>query len=243
MFAGIGTVVNVGAILVGGAIGAFLRKGFPERYKKTLNDALGLVVLFVGILGVVSGLLKVTPEGSLETGSIFILIASLIIGGLLGEFLNIEDKFNRLGITLQVRFSKDGDSRFSQGFVTSSLIFCIGAMAIVGAVEDALLGRADTLFAKSMLDGVMACILASSFGPGVLFSAFVVGIYQGAITILAGVIRPILTEVAIAQMSIVGGALITCIGTNTLGFTKIRIGNLLPAIFIPILWGIVLMFF
>ncbi|NTV91635.1 MAG: DUF554 domain-containing protein, partial [Clostridiales bacterium] len=169
---------------------------------------------------------------------IMTMILSLIIGGVIGEFINIEDKLDKMGKWFQKKFAKEG-SGFSEGFVTASLIFCVGAMAIVGSLEDGLTGNAGTLFAKSILDGIMSIVLASSFGIGVAFSAIPILVYQGGITLLAVWVKPWLTPEVISQMSLVGSALIFCIGVNMLEIKKMKVGNLLPAIFIPVIYYVI----
>lgn len=243
MFTGIGTIVNILSIVLGGVIGSFLKKGFPERFKKIINDSLGTAVVLIGLVSVFTEILTAGPNGKIESGSVFLLIASLVLGGVLGEAIDIEEKFERAGTALRKRFSRGSDHLFVEGFMAASVIFCAGAMSIVGPLSDALLSDPTMLFIKSILDGVFSLILASTFGAGVAFSAVAVGAYQGIVTLLAGFIRPILTDYAIAQMSLVGGALVLGIGFNILGVTRIRVANLIPAIFIPVAWGFVLMFF
>jgi uncharacterized membrane protein YqgA involved in biofilm formation len=166
------------------------------------------------------------------------MIFSLVIGGLLGEFLKIEKRLENVGIWFQSKIPSKGGS-FSDGFVTASLVYCVGAMAIVGSLEDGLSGNPSTLFAKSILDGVSAVIFAATLGIGVAFSALPVFIYQGGITLLAGLLQPWLTETVISQMSLVGGILIFAIGINLLEIKKINVGNLLPSIFIPVLYYLI----
>lgn len=229
---GTGTIVNTAVIIAGGALGLLIKKGIPQRMKDTIMQGIGLAVLMVGLSGALQGLYKVIAGGKLDRQYIMLMIFSLVIGGVSGELINIEDRLEKLGDWLKNKFSK-GSGNFTQGFVTASLIYCIGAMAIVGSLEDGLTGNANTLFAKSILDGVSSVIFSASLGVGVLFSSLPVFIYQGAITLAAGVIKPFLTDVTISQMSLVGSVLIFGIGINILGIKKINVANLLPAIFVP----------
>ncbi len=235
---GLGTIVNVGVIIIGGVAGTFVRKGIPQRYKETVTQAIGLSVMMIGISGVLQGMYKVVEGERLDRLYIMTMILSLIIGGIIGEIANIEDKLDRVGKWFQSKFAKNGGG-FSDGFVMASLIFCVGAMAIVGSLEDGLTGNTGTLFAKSILDGIMSIVLASTFGIGVAFSAIPILIYQGGITLLAVWIKPWLTADVITQMSLVGSVLIFCIGMNILEIKKMKVGNLLPAIFIPLVYYVI----
>lgn len=219
-----GTIVNAGAILVGTIAGLLIRKGIKENYSKAVIKAISLTVIMIGI------------SGALETNNLLLVIVSLVLGTLSGTALQIEARLDRLGEKLNQHFGR-GDSPFVEGFVTASLIFCVGAMAVVGSIESGLQGNHETLFAKSLLDGITSLILASTLGVGVLFSAVAVLIYQGGITLLASSVAPLLTDAVITEMSAVGGILILGLGLNILdvGKERIPVGNMLPAIFIPIL--------
>jgi len=168
-----------------------------------------------------------------------LMIFSLVIGGILGELINIEGLLNRAGNFIEKKLVRSEGS-FAKGFVTASLVFCVGAMAIVGSLEDGLTGNPEILFAKSILDGVISVVFTATMGVGVMFSAVSVLLYQGLITLLARLISPLLTTVIVSQMSLVGSVLILAIGMNLLGFIKIRVGNLLPAIFVPVAWSLIL---
>lgn len=228
----LGTGVNVLAIFAGGLLGLFLGEGVPDRYNRTVMQALSLAVMLIGL------------KSALACDAILVIIGSLVLGSLAGEWLGIEAGLNRMGGWLEQRFSKGGgDGRVAKGFVTASLIFCVGSMAIVGSLESGLSGNHETLFAKSALDGVAAVIFAASMGVGVLFSALAVLLYQGSITLLAVLIKPFLVPEVIAQMSGTGGLLILAIGVNLMGVAQIRIGNMLPAIFVPLFfYGVRLLF-
>ncbi len=236
---GLGTLVNTGAVIVGGIAGTLLRSGIPDKYKKTVMQGIGLSVMFIGISGTIKEALVIIDGNKLDRQFTMLMIFSLVIGGLIGEFLKIETRLENLGTWFQNRIPSKGGS-FSNGFVTASLVYCVGAMAIVGSLEDGLSGNVSTLFAKSILDGVSAVIFGATMGIGVAFSALPVFIYQGAITLLAGFVKPWLSDVVISQMSLVGGILIFAIGVNLLEIKKINVGNLLPSIFIPPLYYIIL---
>ncbi|HEX2924948.1 MAG TPA: DUF554 domain-containing protein [Ruminiclostridium sp.] len=235
---GVGTIVNAGAVIVGGLAGTVLKSGISERYKKIVMQGIGLSVVFIGISGTIKEMVTIVSGNKLDRQYIMLMIFSLVIGGLIGEFLKIEKRLENVGTWFQSKIPDKGGS-FSDGFVTASLVFCVGAMAIVGALEDGLSGNPSTLFAKSILDGVTSLIFASTMGIGVSFSAIPVLVYQGGITLLSGVIKPWLTNAVISQMSLVGGVLIFAIGINLLEIKKIKVGNLLPAVFIPIIYYVI----
>ncbi|MGL4368364.1 MAG: DUF554 domain-containing protein, partial [Spirochaetota bacterium] len=206
----------------------------PERFKKILMQSIGLAILFIGISGALQGIFQITASGAISRRDIIEMIIFMVLGGLLGELAKIEQGLDLLGKRIQQHIK--GNNHFAEGFVTASLIFCVGAMAVVGSLEDGLTGSRETLYAKSVLDGVISVILASTLGIGVAFSAVSVAVYQGSITLLASVLRPLLAAEVVSQMSLVGSILIAAIGITMLEIQKIRIGNLLPAIFMPILW-------
>lgn len=231
---GLGTIVNCGAIIAGTTLGVFLKGGLPRRFETTIMQALGLCTFFIGIGGAVAGLVTI-EDGALSTQHTMLLVLSLVIGALIGEALDIETRLNDFGTWCQMRFAGGGeDGKFVEGFVASSLLFCVGAMAIVGALDSGLRGDHSTLIAKSALDGVSAVIFASAMGPGVLLSAAAVLVYQGAIALLAQYVAPFLTDAVVTEMSAVGGLLIVGIAINMFGLLKVRVGNLLPAVFMPI---------
>lgn len=218
----IGTLMNAAAIITGGTIGQCLKKGIKDRYKNTIMQAISLSVILIGI------------RSALHATDLLEVIVCMAVGGLLGEVLRIEDKIEALGAYAEKRFSRSGNGGFAKGFVTASLVFCVGSMAIVGSLESGLSGNHDTLFAKSLLDGITSVVFASTFGTGVIFSALPVLLYQGAITMGASLLKPFLTPDVIAQMSGVGGLLIAAIGINMLNVAHIKVGNMLPAIFMPL---------
>lgn len=238
MMIGLGTLVNAAAIIVGGIAGSFIKNGLSQRFKNIIMQGIGLSVLFIGISGALQGIYKVVDGGKLDRFYITTMIFSLVFGGILGEWIDIEDKLEKLGLWIQNKFMKNGGN-IAEGFVSASLLFCVGAMAIVGSIEDGLTGNTTTLFAKSILDGITSIVLAATMGIGVVLSGLSVLLYQGGITLLAGFIRPWLTDVIITQVSLVGSVLIMAIGANLLEFKKIKVGNLLPAVLMPFLFYLV----
>ena len=221
----LGTIVNTIAVIIGAGIGMFLKKGIPQRLSDTMMKGLGLCTLFLGI------------SGSLDGQNSLILIISIVVGALIGEGIDLDAKLNQLGNWLENRFkSKDGSKvSVAEGFVSASLLFCVGAMTIVGSLQSGLQGNHEMLFNKSMLDFVAAIIFASTMGVGVMLSAAFVFVYQGAITLLAQWVAPVLSDVVIAEMNCVGSVIIIGIALNLLGITKLKVMNYVPAIFIPII--------
>lgn len=240
---GLGTIINVVAIFVGATVGILLNKIIPERLQNTVMSGVGLSVCFVGISGVISKMLYI-ENGSFATKDTMLMVASLVIGAFVGELLNIEKRLESFGDFCKKHIrSKKENSKFTEGFVSASLLFCVGAMAIVGSLEDGLSGDYTTLFAKSLMDGTVSIFFASTMGAGVYLSMLPVLVYQGAITLLAGVIQPYLSETLINQVSLVGSVLIFAIGLNMCAKTKIKIGNLLPAVFVPVFYNLILKLF
>ena len=203
-------------------MGSRLRGGIPEKYKDTIGYALALCVLTIGI------------QGAIQTENMMLMIISAVVGSLIGEALRLEDRLDSLGAWVQKRLAKDDDG-FSQGFISATLLYCVGSMAVVGSIEAGLQNKPDTLLAKAVLDGVSALILSSSMGMGVALSALPLLTYQGAIALLAMLLGNFLPAEAIAEVSATGSLLIIGLGFNMLGFSKarIRVGNMLPAILIP----------
>lgn len=230
---GLGTIVNAFAIIAGGLIGIIIKDSLKPRFQKTLMSALGLATIFIGASGAMSGMLKIN-HNALETQGTMLLIFSLVLGALIGEFLNIEEKLEILGNWLKDKVKTRSDDQFVEGFVTASLVVCVGAMAIVGALQDGLLSDPSTLYAKAILDFLIVMVFASTLGIGTLFSALPVGVYQGLITIFASFLKPILTDAVILNLSFVGSVLIFAVGINICFGKKIKVGNLLPAIIIAL---------
>lgn len=219
----LGTFVNTGTIVLGAFIGLIFNKLMPERIGKTVMAGIALCVLYLGI------------DGALAGRNPLIAIIAVAIGAVLGELPDLDGRFNRFAERLETKYKKEGAPSLAEGFVTASLVFCIGSMAIVGSLRSGLAGDHSMLYAKSTLDFVTSIFLASTLGIGVAFSAIIVLLFQGSITLLAGVVSPLLSEVVIAEMTCVGSILIIGMGLNMLGLTKLKIMNFLPAIFIPII--------
>ena len=239
---GTGALINAGAVIVGSTIGVMLKNGLSERFNQTVMQGLGLCTMFIGIGGALSGILTVT-DGTIGTQHTMLLILCLALGALIGEALNIEQKLTDFGTFCQNKFAGSGDSSFVEGFVTTSLVICVGAMAIVGSLEDGLNGDPSTLVAKAVIDGIACIIFAASLGKGVFLSALPLLVYEGGIAVLARFIRPWLTDALIGQMSCIGSVLIFAVGYNMIVDKKLRVGNLLPAIFLPVLFFFLARFF
>ncbi len=233
---GTGTLVNVATVTAGTTLGLLLKNGLPERFEQTIKQALGLCTFFIGAGGAICGLVSV-KNGTLETKHTMLLVLSMVLGAVTGELLDIEKRLEEFGAFCRKRFTKDSDDgKFVEGFVAASLLFCVGAMAIVGSLEDGLNGNPSILIAKAILDGVAAVVFAASLGRGVYLSILPVLVYQGGITLLARFIRPWLTDELISQMSCVGSVLIFAIGFNLMFDKKVKVGNLLPAVLVPVLF-------
>lgn len=224
----LGTIVNAIAVLVGGAIGLLLKKGIPERVSGGIMQGLGLVVIYIGISGMLKG------------QNPLIATISIVIGGVIGMIFDFDGRFNRFVNGLEQKLAVKGDdgSRFSEAFITTTLLYCVGAMAVVGSLNSGLTGNHEVLYTKSILDGVSAVVFASTLGAGVLLSAVPLFLYQGAITLMAQFLAPVLSDAAVAEMTCVGSLLILAIGLNLLKVTKIKVLDFILAIFLPI--GLVL---
>ncbi len=233
-----GSIINALAVAAGGFIGIIIRRGLKEELQDALLKALGLAVLFIGISGALQGMLYV-DGGELKTRGTMLLIFSLVLGSLAGEILNIEGRLENLGEAVRKKLNVSGGS-FVDGFVTTSLVVCVGAMAVVGSIEDGLRGDMSTLLAKSMLDMVSSMVFASTMGIGVVFAAVPLLLYQGSITLLARTIEPWLSPELIGNISYVGSAMIFTVGINMIFGKKFKAGNMLPALLVPILYEIFL---
>lgn len=219
----LGTLVNCAAIIGGSLVGFIFKGGIPERINETIMKGLALCILIIGITGAV------------KSENTFLVICSVVIGSLIGELIDIDKWLKRLGDGIERRLQGKG-GRVSEGFVTASLIYCVGAMAIVGSLNSGLKGDHEVLFTKAMLDGISSIMFTSTLGIGVALSAVSVFIYQGIITVAASFLQTILTQQVVTEMSAVGSLLIMGLGFNMMGVTKIKVANMLPAIFIPIFY-------
>lgn len=230
---GLGTIINVFAIIVGGLFGMIFGRFVGERHRETLCKACGLSVIFIGAAGAFKEMFSVT-DGKIVYGGDFLIIGCLALGALIGEIINIEDGFESFGAWLKRKTGSGGDNKFIDGFVSASLTVCIGAMAIVGAINDGIYGNYTVLITKSILDFIIIMVMAASLGKGTLFSAIPVAILQGGVTALSVVIEPIMTAPALRYLSIVGNILIFSVGINLTFGKKIRVANLLPAIILAV---------
>ena len=230
---GLGTIVNTVAIIAGGIFGALFGKLLKERHQDSLCKVCGVCTLFIGIAGTLEEML--TVDGArVVNGNSLLIIGCLAIGALIGEILNIEDAFERFGEWLKIKTGNARDKSFVNGFVTASLTVCIGAMAIVGSIQDGIQGDASILITKAVLDLIIITVMTCSMGKGCVFSAIPVFLLQGSVTCLARLIQPVMTEGALANLSLIGSILIFCVGINLVWDKRIRVANLLPAIVIAV---------
>ena len=223
----IGTFVNTGAIVVGGICGHLFGKLLKERHQETLTMACGVGTLFIGVAGAMNYMLH---NDLFPDGGAMLVVACLALGGLVGEMINIERGFERFGEWLKVKTGNARDQGFVNGFLTASLTVCIGAMAIVGAIQDGISGDWSTLGAKAVLDLIIVMVMTCSLGKGCVFSAIPVLLWEGALTLLATAVKPVMTDAAMGYLSLVGNVLIFCVGVNLIWGKKIRVANLLPAV-------------
>lgn len=224
----LGTIVNSLAIIAGSIVGLLLKSRFNDKVQNIITQATGLAVLFLGISTALTEMAK--PERSP-----ILFVFSLVIGGIIGQAIDIEKHLKKLGDLLESKFA-NSKSSVSRSFVSASLLFCVGSMAILGSLESGISGNHTTLITKSILDGTSSIVFASSMGFGVLFSAGAVFIYQGAITLMASFIQPFITEDMLRELTLVGGILITGLGIDLLGIKKISAANLLPSLLIPVIY-------
>lgn len=233
---GLGTIINVMGILVGGLGGMLFGNRLEKRYQDTLTHGVGISVMFLGIGGCMEKMLAVTQEG-LASGGTMMMIGSFSIGAILGEWLNLDHHMEQFGEWLKKKTKSDGDAGFVDGFVTASFTVCIGAMAVVGAIQDGILGDYSILAAKAILDLIIIVIMTASMGKGCIFSAIPVAVFQGVITLLSRLIQPLMTDAALANLSLTGSMLIFCVGLNLIWGKKVKVANLLPAIVVAVAWS------
>lgn len=227
---GLGTIVNAAAIILGGLASLLFGKLIKPRIQETIMTACGVCVLFLGIGGAMEKMLTSAADGTLSSGGTMMLIASVVLGGLVGALLNIEGAMERFGKWLRKITHSEGDGGFVDGFVTASLTVCIGAMAVVGSIQDGILGDHSTLFAKAILDLVIILVMTAGSGKGCIFSAIPVAVFQGTITALSKLLEPIMTPAALNNLSLVGSVLIFCVGVNLVWGKKVRVADLLPSL-------------
>ncbi len=231
---GLGTIINVFAIIVGGLLGMLFGRFIGDRHRDTLCKACGLAVIFIGVAGALKGMFSVS-DGKLVYGGDFLIIGCLALGGLVGELINIEGGFEKFGAWLKRKTHSTGDNSFIEGFVNASFTVCIGAMAIVGSINDGLYGDHTVLVTKAILDFIIIMVMAASLGKGTVFSAIPVALLQGGVTALSVLIKPIMTDKALLYLSVVGNILIFCVGINLVFGKKIKVANLLPAIIFAVI--------
>ncbi len=219
-----GTVVNVAAILLGGLVGLLLKKGIPERISGTLMMGVGFCVIYIGI------------RGSMDGENTLVVVLSVVLGAALGQWLDLDARLKRLGERAEARFgnAQSGNGRLAQGFVSASLLFCVGTMAIVGSLQSGLQGNHEMLYLKSLLDAISSVVFAATLGAGVLLSAVTVFVYQGSITLLAQMVAPYLGDAVVAEMNCVGSLLLIGLALNLLKVADIKVANFVPAVLLPI---------
>ena len=234
---GLGTIINVVFIIAGGLAGLLFGSKLSDRSRETLLLANAVAVLFIGISGALQQMYVLAENGRLETTGTMMMIASLAIGAVIGEWIDLEGKIERFGEWLKAKTGNSSDAGFVGAFVTASLTVCSGAMAVVGSIEDGAVGDHSILFAKAILDLIIIMVMTASLGKGCIFSAIPVGLFQGTVTALAILIRPYITDHAMNYLSLVGSVLIFCVGVNLFWGKKIRVANLLPALVIAVVWA------
>ena len=231
---GLGTIINTVAIVLGGVIGHFTGKLFRQDQQTAINKACGISVLFIAIAGAMQGMMKIDGD-ALVSGKSMLVVLCIAIGTIVGELIGIEDGFERFGEWLKMKTGNGGDKQFVNAFVTASLTVCIGAMTIVGAIQDGIMGDYSTLAVKSVLDFIIIAVMTSSLGKGCAFSAIPVFAIEGMITVLARLVAPIITEGAIAYLSLIGSILIFCVGLNLVWGKTLRVANMLPSLVLAVI--------
>lgn len=231
---GLGTIINFAGIVAGGILGLLLGRFVKESVQDSLTKVCGVCTLFIGISGALEGMLTVEGAG-VVSGNAMLIIGCLALGTFLGELINIERGFDRFGQWLKIKTGNARDQRFVDAFVTASLTVCIGAMAIVGAISDGISGDYSILATKAILDLIIILVMTCAMGKGCIFSAIPVALLQGSITLLATAVRPLMTEAALGNLSLIGSILIFCVGVNLVWGKKLRVANMLPAVVLAIL--------
>lgn len=232
---GLGTIINTAAVVAGGLIGLVLKNGLKKQMQESLMQACGVATIFIGAAGALSKML-IFGENGLETQGTMLLIFSLVLGSLVGEWLDIEKRMDVLGEKIKKAVRAQNDNLFVEGFVNVSLIICVGAMAIVGSIQDGISGDYSLLAAKAILDMIIVLVFASTYGIGAVFSAVPILVYQGSITILAAFGGSFIGEAVISDLAFVGSVLIFCVGVNIAFGKKFKVGNMLPALVVPVVY-------
>lgn len=236
---GLGTIINTVAVIAGGLLGLCLKNGIKKQLQDSLMHACGVATIFIGASGALSKML-VFGEGKIETQGTMLLVLSLVIGVALGEWLNIERHMDSIGEKIKTAVGAQSDNRFVEGFVNVSLIICVGAMAIVGSIQDGISGDYSMLAVKAILDLIIVVIFAATYGVGAVFSAVPILVYQGSITLVAAFCGNFVSDVIISDLSFVGSVLIFCVGVNIAFGKKFKVGNMLPALFVPVVYRIIM---
>ena len=239
---GLGTLINTIAVIAGGLMGMCLKNGMKQKTQEILMQACGVATIFIGASGTLAKMFTVS-DGVFETQGSMLLIFSLVLGSLLGEWLNIEEKMDALGERIKAAVKAQNDNLFVEGFVNISLIICVGAMAIVGSIQDGISGDYSMLATKAVLDFVIVLVFASTYGLGTVFSAVPIFLYQGSITLIAALAGSFIPEAIISDLSFVGSALIFCVGVNVGFGKKFRVGNMLPALIMVVVIDMISAFF
>lgn len=231
-----GTIVNIIAILLGATVGMFAKKLVNENIEKNIQTILGLSTVLIGILGVITSSVTVNADGTLSSNNVLLLVLSLVIGAIVGELIDIDEKTNNIIRKIESKFKMEG---FADGFIPASVLFCTGAMAIVGSLNDGLLGDPTILYTKSILDGTIAIIFTATLGFGVYFSAVSVGVYQGSLTLLGMFLANYLSDALVTNVCLVGYAMVICIGLNLMKIKEIKVLNVLPGLLVPIIYALI----
>lgn len=233
---GLGTIINVAAILGGGIIGALFGKFLKESLQTSLVKSTGICVMFIGVSGALEKIMSVS-DGKLTSGGTLMMIASMALGTLIGELINIDGLIEKFGEWLKKKTGNAKDGSFVESFVSASITVCVGAMTVVGSINDGIFGDYSILLVKSLLDFIIIIVMTSSMGKGCVFSAIPVAVVQGTFTLAAKLIQPYMTEPALHNLSLVGSILIFCVGLNLLRKNSVKVANMLPAIFIAVIWS------
>ena len=234
---GLGTIINAAAIVLGGLVGVLFGRFISNRLQETLMQAMGVCVLFVGLGGALEKMLTIA-DGRLSSGGTMMIVVSFALGTVIGEALDLEGRITRFGEWLKGKTGNSAERGFVNGFVTASLTVCVGARAVLGAIQDGIFGDYTTLALKSLLDFLIICVMTTVLGKGCIFAAIPVAVFQGLITLLARFLAPIMTDTALDHLGLTGSILIFCVGINLLWKDKLRVANMLPAIVIAVVWAL-----
>ena len=237
---GLGTIINVFAIILGGLFGLLFGKGVKEKARESLYSACGVSVMCIGVAGTLEKMFGIASDGKIVSSGAMLLVGCICLGTIIGEIIDIESRFERFGEWLKVKSGNAKDKRFVESFVNASFTVCIGAMAIVGSIQDGLMQDPSTLVTKAILDFIIILVMTSSQGIGCIFSAIPVAILQGTVTLLSRLISPVMTPYALANLSMVGSVLIFCVGINLVFGKKLRVANMLPSVIVAVVAAFVI---